>query len=155
MTPLVALLAIGAAYSVTMLVTADAITTRPREWVLTRLSGHGLVRRALTTGAPPGEPEEPLAYGCECSRWFDTVDELLDHVHDQRELLRNEIPQTKVGLLLYLVRCPWCASIYVAFPVAWSAWCFGDRAWWFIPALALTARAVAGTWATIARPGGP
>jgi hypothetical protein len=148
-TGLVLLVAFGATYSLTMLVVADRITERPREWVLTRISGHGYVRRAATVNTP----SDVLAYQCACSLWFDSAGELIDHVSDAREQLRQEIPQTKVALLLYLVRCPWCASVYLAGPVLWSAWCFGDRAWWFIPAAALTARAVAGTWAVAARPG--
>jgi hypothetical protein len=148
-TGLVLLVAFGATYSLTMLVTTDRITLRPREWVLTRVSGHGYQRRATT----PSAPSEILAYGCACSLWFDSAGDLLDHVDEAREELRSEIPQTHMALLLYLVRCPWCASVYLAGPVLWSAWCFGDRAWWFVTAAALTARAVAGTWATLARPG--
>lgn len=153
MTGLVLLVALGATYSMTMLITADRITERPRESVLTKISGHGYRSRAIKTGTVPAAVGQTLAYACTCSRWFDTATDLLDHVSDAREQMRQEIPQTKPALLLYLVRCPWCASVYLAGPVLWSAWCFGDRAWWFIPAAALTARAVAGTWATIARPG--
>lgn len=153
MTGLVLLVAFGATYSLTMLVTADRITERPREWVLTKVSGHGYRSRAIKTGEVPGAVGETLAYACACSRWFDTTGDLLDHVDEARDQLRQEIPQTKLAMWLYLVRCPWCASIYLAGPVLWSAWCFGGRGWWFIPAAALTARAVAGTWATIARPG--
>ena len=59
----------------------------------------------------------------------------------------GDAPKAVVGLL-----CPWCVSVYVGFPVAWSAWCFGDRSWWFVPALALAASAVAGFLAEHASP---
>lgn len=46
--------------------------------------------------------------------------------------------------LAYLATCPNCASMWLAPPVAWSAWTFGDRGWWMVPALALAASTAAG-----------
>ena len=147
MTALTLLVAVAATYSLTLLVVCDKITERPRQWVLTLISGHGLVDVIDVAGAD--------RYWCACSATrgsFDSLDELVDHVHDAREELATAVPQTKRALLLYLVRCPWCASAYVGSVVMWSAWCFGDRAWWFVPAAALAARGVTGTWAKYANP---
>lgn len=55
--------------------------------------------------------------------------------------------------LAYLLSCPWCASVWISFPVAWSGWQYGHEPWWFIPAWALTASAVTGILATFAAPG--
>jgi len=62
-------------------------------------------------------------------------------------------PRTKDSRLAALVQCAWCASIWLAMPVAWLAWCYGDRAWFAVPALALAASAVAGVLASYASPG--
>jgi hypothetical protein len=59
---------------------------------------------------------------------------------------------SKRAAVMYLFRCPWCASLYVSLPVVWSAWCFGDRAWWFVPAAALGIRAAVGAAAQYANP---
>lgn len=37
-----------------------------------------------------------------------------------------------------LIECPWCASIWIAFPVAAIAYWHGHRAWFIVPALWLT-----------------
>jgi hypothetical protein len=140
-TGLTFLVAALATYSLTLLVVCDKITDRPRQWLLTRISGHGYA----------GE-SGPGAYLCACGAWDQSLEALLDHVHDARQQVADEIPMTKRAALLYLLRCPWCASLYVAAPVAWSAWCFGDRAWWFVPALALGMRAATGAMAQYANP---
>jgi hypothetical protein len=147
-TPIVLVVAFLATYSLTLLVVCDKITDRPRQWVLTRISGHGYSHRSLT------------GYVCTCGHMtLDTHDDpegglgaLLEHIHDQRQAIATRIPMSKRAALLYLVRCPWCASAYVAVPVVWSGWCFGDRAWWFIPAAAIGLRAATGAAATYANP---
>lgn len=151
MTPLVLAVALAATYSLTMLVTCDKITERPRQWLLAKISGHGYAADIL---APlEGIPTRTTGYLCGCQDTYPSLEELLDHIHDAREELIRRVPQPKAALLLYLARCPWCASIYIAAPVLWSAWCFGTRAWWFVPAAALAARAVTGSWARVASPG--
>lgn len=150
----VLVVAVAATYSLTMLIVADKVTVRPREWVQTLISGHGYASEVKPTwpGSSVSLPGPPVGYLCECENSYDTVGALLDHIEDERDELRRQVPQSKTALLMYLVRCPWCASIYVAAPVLWSAWCFGTRAWWFVPAAALAARAVTGTWSKYAAP---
>lgn len=142
-TELVLLVAVAATYSITMLVARDTLTAPLRERALGRLTGHGYVASSGDTGA------------CRCGRLFTTEGGLVDHVHDAREaqLRHPQLPLPWRIRLSYLIRCPWCVSAWVAVPVTWSAWSFGTRAWWFIPAVVLAARAVAGTWATLASPG--
>ena len=140
MTALTVIVAAAATYSLTLLVVCDKITDRPRQWLLTRISGHGLVGWGT------------VAYTCGCGVTTELMDDLLDHVHEAREQVVQAIPMSKTAALLYLLRCPWCASLYVAVPVAWSAWCFGDRAWWFIPAAALAFRGFTGAAAQYANP---
>jgi hypothetical protein len=141
-TALTVVVAMLATYSLTLLVVCDKITDRPRQWVLTRISGHGYAGPRGASGI----------YGCACETWSESLDDLLDHVHDARQQLVDEIPMSKRAALMYLLRCPWCASCWIAAPVAWSAWCFGDRAWWFVPALALGMRAATGALAQYANP---
>jgi hypothetical protein len=141
MSGLVFVVAALATYSLTLLVACDKVTDRPRQWVLTRISGHGYA----------GE-SGPGAYLCACGAWDQSLDAVLDHVHDARQQVVDAIPMSKRAALLYLFRCPWCCSAWIAAPVAWSAWCFGDRAWWFIPALALGMRATTGAAAQYANP---
>lgn len=151
MTPLTVAVAIAATYSLTLLVVCDKITDRPRQWLLTRISGHGFARSGL--GLDAGVSSEPVVgYECACGAVSLSLGDLLDHVHDARERIVQTVPQTKQAMVLYLLRCPWCASVYVGAPVMWSAWCFGTRAWWFIPAATFTARGVTGTWASLANP---
>jgi hypothetical protein len=138
--PLVFVVAALATYSLTLLVVCDKITDRPRQWLLTRISGHGLVR------------SHPAEFHCACLKVTFTQDEFVDHVHEARQQVTETIPMSKQAALMYLFRCPWCSSLYVAAPVAWSAWCFGDRAWWFIPAAALAFRGFTGAAAQYANP---
>lgn len=144
MTPLVFVVAAAATYSLTLLLVCDKITDRPREALLTLISGHGFGGPSLMhTGG---------VWVCTCGITAPSVDEVLDHVHDAREEIVQEIPMSKRAAVLYLLRCYWCASLYVAVPVAWSGWCFGDRAWWFVPAAALAFRGFTGALATYANP---
>lgn len=144
MTPLVFVVAAAATYSLTLLVVCDKITDRPRQWLLTKISGHGFGGSSLMhTGG---------VWVCTCGITAVSVDDVLDHVHDAREEIIQAIPMSKRAALLYLLRCPWCTSMWVSVPVLWSAWCFGTRAWWFVPAAALAARGITGTWARFANP---
>lgn len=145
MTALTVIVAAAATYSLTLLVVCDKITDRPRQWLLTRISGHGYIGPVIGGYEAPG-------YGCRCGRRFGRIDETIDHVHDERGAIVDVIPMSKTAALLYLFRCQWCASAWVAAPVAWSAWCFGDRAWWFVPAAALAFRGFTGAAAQYANP---
>lgn len=153
MTPLVVVVAALATYSLTLLVVCDKITDRPRQWVLTRISGHGYVRTQIGIDPATDQPLAIVAHWCACGRmWHSQIDELLEHVHEARQELVQAVPMSKTAALMYLLRCPWCCSLWVAVPVAWSAWCFGGRAWWFIPALALAFRGFTGAAAQYANP---
>lgn len=80
-----------------------------------------------------------------------TADELTAPPRDWLvERLERDGRDSKVA---YLIQCPWCASVWIGFAVAWTGWQYGDRAWWFIPAWALSASAVTGFLATFAKPG--
>jgi hypothetical protein len=150
MPALTLLVAFLAAYSLTLLIVCDKITDRPRQWVLTRISGHGY---AGYSGVVLGDGSTGSAlYMCTCEDVFDTLGDLLEHVHDERQALAGSVPMSKRAALLYLFRCPWCAGFWVAWPVCWSAWCFGDRSWWFVPMAALASRGVTGALATYANP---
>jgi hypothetical protein len=144
-TPLTLLVALLATYSLTLLVVCDKITDRPRQWVLTRISGHGYSHRTL------------VGYACVCGHTADDTPDaglgaLLEHIHDNRQAIATQIPMSKRAALLYLFRCPWCAALHVGLFVCWTAWCFGDRSWWFVPALALAARGFTGALAQYANP---
>lgn len=52
-------------------------------------------------------------------------------------------------LLVYLVTCPWCVSIYVAAVAAPIAYLWGDTPWLFVPALALAFSQVTGLLAQL------
>jgi hypothetical protein len=152
-TPLVFVVAAAATYSLTLLVVCDKITDRPRQWLLTKISGHGYAGTRVGIDPATDRPGAVVGHSCACGlMWHYDVGEVLDHVHDAREEIVQEIPMSKRAALLYLLRCPWCTSMWVSVPVLWSAWCFGIRAWWFVPAAALAARGITGTWAQFANP---
>ena len=65
------------------------------------------------------------------------VDDLITE-RPREWLIRRE------GLLSEGVRCHHCVSLWLAFPVAYGAWHWGDEAWMFVPMLALAASTVAG-----------
>lgn len=54
-----------------------------------------------------------------------------------------------LGLLTYMLGCPWCISIYVGSGAATAGYLVGDTLWFSIPALALTASYVTGVAATL------
>lgn len=67
----------------------------------------------------------------------DALDWLDDHDHPK---------------LATLLGCPWCMSIWLGLPIAWSAHRWGSEPWWQIVALGLAASAVTGFLATFAKP---
>lgn len=65
-----------------------------------------------------------------------------------RDRLVERVPD-RVGLLL---TCPWCMSVWLSVPVAWTAYEHGGSGWFLVPALALSASAVTGFLAEFAAP---
>lgn len=160
MAPLVALVAILATYRLTLLVTADHITEPWRDAIIGRyvhrlhdIVGHGDGRGNEWGTRPPGVPAGQAWSACRCgTTWVswergstDPEAEAIDHVAQH--------PEHSTGpRWLMLLDCQWCASMWIAAPVAWSAWCFGGRSWWFVPAFMLAASACTGALAQYAKP---
>jgi Protein of unknown function (DUF1360) len=71
-------------------------------------------------------------------------------VHEDVLLRRAADPHP----LVKLINCPWCVSFWLGLAVVASGWAYGDRWWWFIPAGALSASAVAGALTDLAHPEG-
>jgi hypothetical protein len=169
---LVCVLALGATYSLTLLVTSDHITGGLRRRVLERLSGHGLVvppsdvtaegfAWVELVGAGLGKVRCRCGYEqlCDPSDDPDGTDEaersVVSHVMTQQDTaLDDDLRPSWRSKVAYLIRCPWCASAWVGVPVAVSAWLWGDHGWWLVTALVLTGRVVSGTWARYASPNG-
>lgn len=148
MTPLVAFVGALALYRLTLLVVADSITAPPRDWLVHRLS---TVEHRLVDWQPKPGSSDLLTWECACGVTFDGT----GTSRSGRATWSSHeasAPAGRESKLAYLLECPWCASVWLAGPVAWSAWCFGDRAWWFVPALALAASGITGALATAAAP---
>jgi hypothetical protein len=71
-------------------------------------------------------------------RFFNS-DALAQGIRDRAEVRFG--PHHKI---VYLIGCPWCASMWVAPPVTVSGWLYGASAWWQIAAFAMTASYVYG-----------
>lgn len=154
MTTLVFVVAALAAYRLTMLVVADEITEPIRDRIIERYihPAHELIDRP-----DPQEPKwdsgYPYSAKCRCglkwvgNTWSDVMSEANGHVNPHYGEM------TTGPKWLILLDCPWCASFWVSIPVAWSAWTFGDRGWWFVPAMVLAFSAISGIVATFAKPG--
>lgn len=153
MSDLVAFVAALVVYRLTLLVTDDVLTKPIRERIFGRYIHpvHELskIPRADT---PTWDDDYPYTVVCRCGdryvgqEWADVIAEANHHVNKHRG------EQTHGPKWLTLLDCPWCASWWIGLPVAWSAWCFGDRSWWFIPAFGLAASGVSGFLATFAKP---
>lgn len=59
--------------------------------------------------------------------------------------------RTSHQMIVTLIRCQWCASIYVAAVAAPVAWWHGTNPWVLIPALALAFSFVAGALSDLGR----
>lgn len=154
MSGIVAVVAALLLYRLTMLVTADTITAPVRDRIVARYvhPTHELTTRP--------HRDRPVEHGgdwrfstvCRCGarfvgdEWVDVVSEANGHVNERRGEM------TTGPRWVQLLDCPWCASVWLSFPVAWSAWCFGTRAWWFVPSAALAGSAVTGIISTFAKP---
>lgn len=107
---------------VTRLITADKLTEGPRS------------RLSLHLWAATISPEEAGKYAAH--RY------VLGH-EPTVSTLRKAMALERLGddaeppLSVYLLGCPWCASIYVAAVAAPLAYFWGSSPWLFVPALAL------------------
>jgi hypothetical protein len=157
-TPLVFVVAALLAYRLTMLVVADELTEPIRERIVTRYV-HPAHERILDvdTFESPGIVKDPNArrfyQQCRCGlavtgeKWSDVASEMNGHLNP------NRVEMTTGPKWLLLLDCPWCASFWISIPVAWSAWSWGDRGWWFVPTSAFAFSALAGILSTFAKPG--
>lgn len=142
MSVLVAVVAVVATYRLAMLVTADEITRPVRERALRRLDrpAHEIVETE-----EDGTPGVVTRVRCSCGLEYVASGPDVDVQLDMREYHLDTLGhERRRSWWASMFDCPWCVSVWLGMPVAWSAWCFGDRAWWFVPALALTSSAGAG-----------
>lgn len=109
---------------VTRLLTADRITEAPRRWLSIRLWA-----TKVDLLLPADEPM-PDAREIRHARRFEAA----------RRLNAGGDPP----LAVYLLTCPWCASIYVAAVAAPLWYWLGSSPWLFVPAVALTFSYVTG-----------
>lgn len=65
-----------------------------------------------------------------------------------RVWLQRRLPEK----LAYLLGCPWCASVWVAAPVAWVVVEHGHRTWVLVPLVALGASHLTGLAARLDPP---
>lgn len=154
MTGLIAVVAALVVYRLTMLVVADEITEPLRERITSKYV-HAIHEAIIRPSVADRDPVGEYFAACRCGQswsgpdWGDVVSELNGHLNDEH---RGGIEMTKGPRWLILLSCPWCSSWWIGLPVVWSAWCFGDRSWWMVPAGALAASAVTGIVATFAKP---
>lgn len=148
MTALVAILAALAVYRLTLLVVADVITEPIRDRLVERWTK--VEHRLLTHRVEPSD--EWSAWGCECEEtWVSTpTDTLGGRYHWQRHL--ETAPKERESKLAYLITCPYCASVWVAFPVVASAIWWGNGWGWLWAAGSLAASGVASFLAEYASP---
>jgi hypothetical protein len=119
MLPAISLLVYALAVArVTRLINADKITEAPRRWLSIRLWARVVSDEAANHW---GGIVRTSGIGA-ARRW----------VARQRYDDQAEPP-----LSVYLITCPWCASIYVAAVAAPLVYFWGDSPWLFVPALML------------------
>lgn len=113
---------------VTRLITADKLTEAPRRWLAVRL---------WTPRIPSGDVQR-----LQRDNWYwakRSAREVRRHLAAEWYDAGAEPP-----LLVYLLTCGWCASIYVAAVAAPLAYFWGASPWLFVPALALAFSYVTG-----------
>lgn len=146
-------------YRVTMLVVADEITEPLRARIVGRYV-HPLHEQIVRPSeAQRATDKFGLFRGrCRCGvefegrDWVDVASEINGHTDAANQA---GVRMSSGPWWVDVLDCPWCTSAYVAGPVAWSAWCFGDRAWWAVPALTLAFSALTGIVSTYAKPSVP
>lgn len=160
MTPLVVVVAMLVVYRLTLLVVADELTAPWRDKIVDRYVHpvHELTYRPAREPFDPARPIDRETDGyafvavCRCGARF-VGDEWADVASEANGHTNPHVGEMTDGpRWLIMLDCPWCVSWWIAVPVSWSAWCFGDRSWWFVPAVALAASGVTGILATYAKP---
>lgn len=117
---------------VTRLITEDRITEAPRRWLAIRLWAPKMYLSEVTVRWPHAST---------------TRAEIRD---GRRALAAIRLDDgAEMPLSVYLLTCPWCASIYVAAAAAPVAYWWGERPWVLVPALALAFSYVTGLLAKI------
>lgn len=116
---------------VTRLINADRITEAPREWLSIRLWARSIPAEYAEQRAPAIAAK----LGMRVAQRTVAAERLGD----------NADPP----LAVYLLTCPWCASIYVAAVAAPLAYFWGDSPWLLVPALALAFSYVTGLLAKL------
>lgn len=157
MTALVAIVAALAVYRLALLATADEITKPMRQRALDALRTYEHTHVVTFTQAD--DEDHPTAAHCSCGQGWKTyiVDDEAEYP-DVRPFVEEHLAEhddvtiASESKWAYLLTCPWCVSVWIAAPVVWSSWCFGDRAWWFVPAGVLAASAFAGAASQHAAP---
>lgn len=135
-TALVLLVYALAVARVTRLVNQDRVTEGLRQrlvdWLWMR-HWTPAARIAVRNGGCHADDGRPLADVRACARLY------AQRVQEQ---------DAEPPLLVYLVTCPWCVSIYVGAVAAPLIWFWGSSPWLAIPALALALSQVTGLLAT-------
>ncbi len=155
MTPIVLIVAMLTTYRFTLLLTHDKLT----EPIRTRIFGryvfplHEPFGAIVDTFATPVDGVMHRWFAeCRCRTGYEG-DETGDVIAALERHVQDHAGEQSTGpWWLKLLDCYWCMSFWLAWPVVWSAWCFGDRSWWFVPAAAFAGSAVTGILATYAKP---
>lgn len=156
MTALVAVVAALAVYRLALLATADEITKPLRQRALDSMRTYEHTHVVTYTQAE--DEGYPTSARCTCGQGWNTIADEDGTYPDVRPFAEEHLEEhddvtvATESRWAYLLTCPWCVSVWLALPVVWSAWCFGDRAWWFVPAAALAASGVAGAGSQAASP---
>ena len=79
------------------------------------------------------------------------TDKLTENLRDDFVGWLDSRPRTLGAFLAAMIRCPWCAGMWVALAEAPLVWWFGDRPWMLVPALALAFSQVTGMISGIGR----
>lgn len=148
MSALVAALAALCTYRLTLLVTADDLTAPLRRRAITKLTTvpHKLSTRTRTSNDTWSHVR------CTCGDEYTAPPFMVDG-RAWWQSHQAHAPKHRDHSLAAVLQCEWCASVWVAIPVAWTAAVYGESTWWLVPALALAASAVTGVLASIAKPG--
>lgn len=66
-----------------------------------------------------------------------------------RDAVVTALQERDHKLIAYMLLCPWCVSIWLAFPAAPIIYAYGHHWWLFVPALAMALSAAAGALARV------
>lgn len=137
-----------AVYRLTLLVTADELTEPLREWVIDRFTvvHHRKVREVIDP------TNRAVEWECSCGDTWDGRQSGADGMVEWNAHLQIA-PKRKNEKLEVLITCPWCSSVWIAFPAVAMTLAWSDGWGWWLVAGALAASAVAGAGAVAAKPG--